>query len=179
VNAADAGDGDYELRLLRARLDAHPRDLKVRLELAEHYQKRGFTEIAIEHGRLACERAPESDEAHVALAKMLRGAGRSSDGAVVLKAYTAAQTGAGASVLGMVGNARKTTGTTGKRGKRLTARPCSRTGRDEFHNNLGYCLLRQGRHGEAAAEFRAALKLQPHSAFCREQPGFGPHRAKG
>ena len=70
ANAADAGDGDYNLNLLRARLDANPRIFKTRLELAQYYLRAGYPELALEHVRLACKRAPDSVEAHVALAKM-------------------------------------------------------------------------------------------------------------
>src|SRR5438309_2073572 len=48
VNAIDAGDGDYEAKVLRARLNADPQDLSARLELARHYWKAGFPEVAIE-----------------------------------------------------------------------------------------------------------------------------------
>jgi thioredoxin-like negative regulator of GroEL len=103
VNAVDAGDGDYELKTLRAQLDANPLDLKARLELAKHYQKQGFPEVAIEHCRLACERAPDSDEAHVALAKMLRDSGKAAEGGAVLTAYTAKHDKAGVSVWAWLG----------------------------------------------------------------------------
>src|SRR3954467_1286647 len=79
ANALDAGDGDYQLRTLRSKLDRNPSDLAARLELAERYSRLGFPEIAIEHGRLAVERAPDSEEARLSLAKMLRAAGRSAE----------------------------------------------------------------------------------------------------
>src|SRR5271157_1425770 len=79
MNAVDAGDGDYGAKVLRAKLDANPQDLNARLELARYYQRAGFPEIAIEHCRLACERAPESAEAHLALAKMLRTDGKTAE----------------------------------------------------------------------------------------------------
>ena len=66
---------DQTVRRIRARvakLEANPSDLSARLELARHYQKAGFPEIAVEHGRLAVERAPESADAQIALAKLLR-----------------------------------------------------------------------------------------------------------
>ena len=34
--------------------------------------------------------------------------------------------------------------------------------RDDLQNNLGYCLLEQGRKAEAAEAFRAALALNPN-----------------
>jgi len=163
INAVDAGDGDYEVKLLRARLDADPRDLKTRLELAHRYQSLGFPEVAIEHCRLACERAPESDEAHIALAKMLRDDGRTSEGAKVLTDYTARRPDASAAVWAWLGLIDDAAGA-GKAGeaahrKALALAPS----RDDFHNNLGYCLLLQNKKKEAAEEFRAALKLNPAS----------------
>jgi Flp pilus assembly protein TadD len=171
VNAVNAGDGDYELRVLRARLDANPLDLTARLELAGSYQKLGFTEVAIEHGRLACERAPDSDDAHIALAKMLRDAARSPEAAGVLSAYTSSHAGAGAAVWAWLGLLQDDTGDwkTGEAAHRraLALDPQ----RDDFHNNLGYCLLRQGRKEEAAGEFRAALKLHPRSVIAENNLG--------
>jgi Flp pilus assembly protein TadD len=163
VNAVDAGDGNYEVKVLRARLDANPLDLSVRLELAEHYRKLGFTEVAVEHCRLACERAPESDEAHVALAKMLRESGKAAEGAQTLSVYTLRRPDAGVSVwawLGLLSDE----GEDWKAGeaayrKALTLAP----ERDDLHNNLGYCLLREDRKAEAAEELRTALRLNPHS----------------
>jgi hypothetical protein len=45
ANAADAGDGDYNLNTLRARLNANPLDFKTRLELAQYYQRTGYPEF--------------------------------------------------------------------------------------------------------------------------------------
>ena len=142
INAVDAGDGDYEVKMLRAKLDADPRDLNTRLELARRYQKLGFPEVAIEHCRLACERAPDSDEAHIALAKMLREQGRTAEGAKVLAEYSAKRD-ANVTVLAWLGLISDEAGEL-KAGeaahrKALALAP----GREDLHNNLGYCLLRQ------------------------------------
>jgi Flp pilus assembly protein TadD len=162
INAVNSGDGDYELRTLRAKLDANTNDLATRLELARRYQKLGFYEVAIEHCRLACERAPESDEAHIALAKMLRDAGRPAEGVTVLANYTKTHT-ENATLWAWLGLMRDVTGEW-KAGeaahrKALALAP----GRDDLHNNLGYCLLRQNKKKEAVEEFRAALKINPAS----------------
>jgi Flp pilus assembly protein TadD len=171
LNAVDAGDGDYELRVLRARLDSNPLDLAARLELAGRYRKLGFMEVAIEHGRLACERAPDSDEAHIALARMLRDAERYPEAVKVLSAYTSSHAGAGSPVWAWLGLLQDDTGDwkAGEVAHRKALALDPR--RDEFHNNLGYCLLRQGRPEEAAGEFRAALKLHPHSVFAENNLG--------
>src|SRR5262245_475623 len=52
-NAIDAGDGDYEIQTIRQKMVANPDDLQLRLQLAQHYRKRGYPEVAIEHYRLA------------------------------------------------------------------------------------------------------------------------------
>jgi Flp pilus assembly protein TadD/uncharacterized membrane protein (UPF0127 family) len=170
VNAVDAGDGDYELKALRAKVDSNPQDLTARLELALRYQKLGFPEIAIEHLRLACERAPASDEARIELAKMLRNAGRPAEAAALLTDYTAKHE-AGAQVWAWLGLLRDDAGDwkSGEAAHRkaLALEP----GHDDLHNNLGYCLLKQGREKEAAEEFRAALRINPHSVIARNNLG--------
>jgi len=165
INAVEAGDGDYTLRMLRAELDRDAKNLTARLALADRYQKLGFTEVAIEHCRLACERAPDSDEAHIALAKALREASRTPEAADIIAKYSASRASAGPAVWAWLGMLRDDLedwkgGETAHR-KALALDPA----RDEFHNNLGYCLLRQGKNDEAAAEFRAALRLHPHSVI--------------
>jgi Flp pilus assembly protein TadD len=171
VNARDAGDGDFDLKALRARVDADPRDLKARLDLARHYQRAGFPEIAIEHCRLACERAPESVEAHVALAKMLRADGKSGEALTELAKFAAGATDGGVEMWAWLGllqdeSGRWPEGEASHR-KALALAP----GRDDLHNNLGYCLLRQDRKEEAAEEFRTALKLNAQSATARNNLG--------
>jgi Flp pilus assembly protein TadD len=111
------------------------------------------------------ERAPDSDDAHTGLAKLLRDNGRAAEGAEMLAAYTSSHVSAGASAWAWLGLLRDDAedwkaGETAHR-QALALAP----GRDDLHNNLGYCLLRQGRREEAATEFRAALKLHPHSAI--------------
>jgi Flp pilus assembly protein TadD len=165
LNAVQGADGDTALNALRARLDANPKDLSARLALADRYTQLGFSEVGIEHGRLACERAPESDEAHIALAKMLRTDSQVSEAAKMLTAYTSSNAASGAPVWAWLGLVRDEAedwkaGEAAHR-KAVALLP----GRDEFHNNLGYCLLRQGKRSEAAFEFRAALKLHLHSVI--------------
>ncbi len=163
INAVETGDGDYELKTLRAKLDANPGDLATRLELANRYRKLGFFEVAIEHCRLACERAPDSDDAHIALAKALRDDGRAAEGAKALAEYSKRHEGS-VSVWAWVGLMQDAAGEW-KAGeaahrKALALAP----GRDDLHNNLGYCLQKQNRKKEALEEFREALKINPKSA---------------
>jgi Flp pilus assembly protein TadD len=170
ANARDLGDGDYDAKVLRARLDADPRDLKTRLDLARHYQKAGFPGIAIEHCRLACERAPESVEAHVTLARMLRADGKASEALAVLTAF-AAQHESEAEVWAWLGLLHDETGDW-QAGESAHRRAVDLApARDDFHNNLGYCLLREGRATQAAEEFRAALRLNGQSVTARNNLG--------
>ena len=171
INAVNAGDGDYELRRLRAQIDAKPQNLTVRLELARHYQQLGFPEIALEHLRLACERAPDSDDAHLALAKFLRDSDRAREAATMLTIYTGIHAQPSAGVWAWLGLLQDDLEDwqAGESAHRKSL--ALDAGRDEFHNNLGYCLLRQGKPQDAAAEFRIALKLHPHSEIAENNLG--------
>jgi Flp pilus assembly protein TadD len=170
VNAVDAGDGDFEARTLRAKVEANPSDLKARLELARHYQRAGYPEIAIEHGRLACERAPESVEAHVALARMLREEHRPAEGAKELQKFAATHEKA-VQVWGWIGLLQDEAGDW-KAGEAAHRKAVElEPGRDDLRNNLGYCLLRQGRNEEAAAEFREAVRINPQSLIASDNLG--------
>lgn len=170
VNATDAGDGDYQLRVLRARIDANPADIPARLEIAERYQQLGFPEIALEHARLLLERAPDSEDAYVSLARIQRDADHSLDAERALVKFTATHD-ASSRIWAWIGLLRDDRGDW-KNGeiahrKALALSP----DHDDLHNNLGFCLLQQGRKDEAAAEFSAALKLNPRSVIARNNLG--------
>jgi Flp pilus assembly protein TadD len=166
----DAGEGDLEIKALRARLDADPANLTTRLELARRYQQKGFPDIALEHLRLAVERAPESADAAVALATLLRDTGRAADGAASLTAF-AAKHQPNLEVWAWLGIMRDDAGDW-KGGEAAYREALALApGHDDLHNNLGYCLLRQGRKNEAESEFRAALQLNPHSVIARNNLG--------
>jgi Flp pilus assembly protein TadD len=165
LNAVQSADGDFALTSLRARLDANPRDLDTRLALADRYVQLGFNEVAIEHLRLACERAPDSDEAHIALARMLRADSQTAEAGKMLAAFTVSYPAAGAAVWAWLGLVRDD-GEDWKAGEEAHRKALALApDRDEFHNNLGFCLLRQGKRTEAATEFRTALRLHPHSVI--------------
>lgn len=170
VNAQNGGDGDYQLQTLRARLDANTGDITARLEIAERYQTLGFTEIALDHARLLIEKAPDSEDARIALARFLRDGDRSTEAERGLTTF-AEKHDASARLWAWVGLLRDDLGRwkdgeTAHR-KALALAP----DHDDLHNNLGYCLLQQGRRDEAAAEFNAALRLNPHSVIARNNLG--------
>ena len=166
-NAADLGDGDYDIRILRQRMAKEPDNLEVRLALARRYQAVGSTELALEHYRLAADRFPESAEVHLLLAKSLRRAGSRGEAASVLQAFLRAhpqQSPDFASLLGILLDEQKQWAE-GERSHReaLALAPKS----DSLHNNLGYNLLMQGKNEAAAGEFQEALKLNAHSEVAR------------
>ncbi len=174
VNAVELPDGDLELKLLRRKVTDNPTDLKARLALVNYYRERGFGEIAAEHLRLACERTPDSAEAHVELARLLHRQGDLEESLAVVKTFAEKYPAAAAQSvevwawLGLLQDESKDfkAGEAAHR-KALALAPK----RDDLHNNLGYCLLEQGRKEDAAAEFREALKLNKNSVFARDNLG--------
>lgn len=166
-NAVDAGDGDFVARSLRQKMMADPDNLAVRIELARHYQERGYKEIALEHFRLAAARFPNSAEAQLMLARALRDAGMRGEAAAGLAMFLGAhpqESPAFAAWLGILqddlGQWRE-----GEASHRAALELASSA--DYLHNNLGYNLLMQNKRDEAASEFRIALKLNPKSVVAR------------
>ncbi len=168
VNAIDAGDGDYSVKVLRARVDADPRDLAARLELARNYRKAGFPEVSLEHLRLACERAPESEEAHLALAKGLRESHRPAEAALILRTFSESHSlGSSVEVWAWLGVLEDEAGDW-KAGEAAHRKALGlQPRRDDLLNNLGYSLLGQKRNAEATEIFREALKVNPRSLIAR------------
>lgn len=166
-NARDAGDGDYALTALRARVAAEPSNVPIRLELAKLYRERGFPEMAVEAGRLTVERFPDSVEAQLALVRSLYEMKRPVEALAVLDARPRNV----AEYHSWVGLVRDSTaawdaGEPAHR-KAISLAPAD----DALHNNLGYNLLMQKKHAEAAAEFREALRLNPASQVARNNLG--------
>jgi len=170
INAIDAGDGDLQAGILRARVEANPADTNARLELARYYQRAGFPEVAVEHLRLACERDPESSVAHISLAKILRQEQRPIEAASVLRTFSERH-GDDVEVWAWLGVLEDEAGNW-KAGEAASRRAIALAPkRDDLRNNLGYCLLDQGRKAEAAEAFRAALEINPKSAIARNNLG--------
>jgi Flp pilus assembly protein TadD len=166
-NAKDAGDGDYALKTLRARVAADPDNVPVRLELANAYRERGYPEIALEVGRLAVARFPESADAQYALVRTLFELKRPDEALATL----AARPRDTAEYHTWVGLVRDSTGAweAGEPAHRKAVELAP--AQDVAHNNLGYNLLMQKKHAEAAAEFREALRINPASQVARNNLG--------
>ena len=171
ANAADAGDGDTIARALRQRMAADPSDLKPRMELARHYEEIGVPELAAEHYRLASQLMPDSAEAAVSHARMLRQLDLPAQALQTLAKFQSTHPAGSYEVLCWLGvlqdEAEEFTKAEASYRAALLLNPKS----DSLHNNLGYNLLLQKRPAEAAAEFRRALSISPHSQIARNNLG--------
>jgi len=174
-NAVNAGDGDIEIRELRDRVIANPENISARLELGRAYEKRDYPELALDHYRLAADRAPDNAEAFLLVAKSLKRTGHVEDAAAVLGRFTVAHPQSSAEMYSWLGIFLDQTGDylAGEKAHRtaLAVAVQAKQDRDYLHNNLGYSLLKQGRTEDAALEFRAALKLNPRSVIARDNLG--------
>jgi tetratricopeptide (TPR) repeat protein len=170
-NAVDAGDGDYQLRVLREKVAAQPDNIPVRLELAQAYRERGYHEVALEISRLAVARFPQSGEAQLALVRDLRDVNRRPEAITGLESFLKAHPESGAEFYSWLGILRDESGLwplgEPAHRKALELTPAV----DYLHNNLGYNLLMQKKNEEAAQEFQEALKLNPGSQMARNNLG--------
>jgi len=166
-NAVDAGEGDYELRVLRDRVAAEPENIAVRIELAKAYRERGYPEIALEISRLAVARFPESGDAQLSLVRDLRAVNHRADAVSGLEAFLKAHPAASPEYWSWLGILRDESGLwpAGETAHRKAIEVAPAV--DSLHNNLGYNLLMQKKHGDAAAEFREALRLNPANEMAR------------
>jgi len=170
-NAVDAGDGDYQTKVLRQKVTAEPENLNARLELAAAYRENGHADLAVEHCRLASERFPESAAARLCLARSLRAANLRKEAVEGLESFLKAHPQNSPEGLAWVGILRDEMnqlelGETAHRSA-LALAPSS----DYLRNNLGYNLLMQGKHQQAAEEFREALRINPQSQVARNNLG--------
>jgi tetratricopeptide (TPR) repeat protein len=170
-NAVDAGDGDFQLRILREKVAAEPENVAIRLELARAYSARGYHEVALEMSRLAVARFPQSGEAELALVRDLRSVKRREEAIGSLEGFLKVHPESGAAFYSWLGILRDESalwplGEPSHR-KALELAPEA----DYLHNNLGYNLLMQKKSEEAAREFREALKLNPGSLIARNNLG--------
>jgi len=170
-NAVDAGDGDPRLRTLREKVAAEPDNIPVRLELAQAYRERGYHEVSLEISRLAVARFPQSGAAQLALVSDLRDVNRRGEAIASLESFLQAHPDSGAACYSWLGILRDESGLwpmgEPAHRKAIELNPAA----DYLHNNLGYNLLMQKKHEEAAREFQEALKLNPGSQMARNNLG--------
>ncbi len=171
-NALDAGDGDYQLKRLREKVIAAPSDLTFRLDLASAYEAKGYPELALDHYRMAAEKFPDNAEPELRLARCLVSSGHAAPAIAVYADFLASHESAAPLYSAWLGIMRDDTGDW--KGGETAHRDALRRAElfhqdfDYLHNNLGFCLLSQGRATEAAEEFRRALKLNPSSEIARD-----------
>jgi Flp pilus assembly protein TadD len=170
-NAIDAGDGDYQLRILREKLAAEPDNIPIRVEMAKAYFDRGYPDVALEVCRLAAARFPESGEAQLALVRALRDMNRRTEAIDGLVEFLKVHRQTGPQYFSWLGILRDESGLwplgEPAHRKALELAPSL----DYLHNNLGYNLLMQKKYAEAAGEFREALKLNARSPVARNNLG--------
>lgn len=171
ANAMDAGDGDLTVRLLRARMEAEPDNLSIRLQLAARYEASGFPEVAREHYRLATARFPDEAGPVLELAKSWRRSGDLRQAVKALEQFPQPGRSAPAEVYAWQGIlldelAQYTQAEAAHRKAIALSAPQS-----YLHNNLGQNLLLQGRAEEAAVEFRRSLELDRQSEIARNNLG--------
>jgi len=159
-------DGDLQLEKLRRRVLENPMDNAARLELARYYDANGQKDFALEHYRIMGARHPEDE----LFARLQAQAARATDPAgalLVLREFAARYPVEQADTYSMLAILEDETGALAAgeelHRKALELDPKS----DRLHNNLGFNLARQGKHGEAVEEFRRALVLNKKSPVAR------------
>ena len=171
LNAVDAGDGDYEVRVLREQLAKDEENLQVRLGLADLYERRGFPELALEHNRFASGKFPHSEQVQLRLAKSLSKLGQNKEAAQRLEGFLKIHPAASPalpSMLGILWDREKQYAL----GEVAHRRALDLDPRQEaLHSNLGYNLYLQNRADEAVAELQRAVELNPRSEFARNNLG--------
>ncbi|HEV3201944.1 MAG TPA: tetratricopeptide repeat protein [Bryobacteraceae bacterium] len=170
-NAVDAGDGDYQLRVLREKVAADSESVPARLDLAKAYQERGYPDIALEICRLSASRFPDSGEVQLALVRSLHEMRRLKEAVEGLETFLKQYPQTAPEYFSWLGILRDETGqwAEGEPAHREALKLSPPT--DSLHNNLGYNLLMQKKNGDAAAEFREALKLNPRSQVAHNNLG--------
>ncbi|MFN7921202.1 MAG: hypothetical protein U0Q16_13970 [Bryobacteraceae bacterium] len=161
-------DEDFLLHQLRRKVAAEPRNVALRLELAQRYETLGNQEVALEHFQAASVLEPSNGGLAMTLAKAYRRQEMAGDAAATLTRFVAANPDAPGPYWSWAGILAD------EAGQYVEAEEFHRQAiyRSEnaeafLHNNLGHNLLLQGRRGDAANEFRKALALQPRLEIAR------------
>ena len=170
-NATDAGDGDPQLRALRTRLAADPKDLDARVLLARLYKDRGLPDLALEHYRLAAAQFPDSAIVHIELAKMLRQMDVPQEALRVVKSFLETQPQSNWEALSLEAVLEDEEGSFADAESAHRAAVALQPERSALHNNLGYNLLSQGKVDAAVIEFRRAVELDPKSEIAHNNLG--------
>jgi Tfp pilus assembly protein PilF len=170
-NAADAGDGDLELRRLRQFLAANPSNPDARILMARYYDSHGLPDLALEHYRLAAAQFPESPAIAIALAKTLRSMGEPTESVRTLREYAARQSHANWEVLSLEGILEDEQTHYAAAESAHRAAVAAAPERSDLHNNLGYNLLTQKRTDAAIEEFRRAIELDGKSEIAHNNLG--------
>ncbi len=162
-HAVDAGEGDLELRGLRQRLASDANDLDARILLARLYARRGYSDLALEHYRMAASQFPNAPVAVISLAKALRDMDEPQEALRAVEAYQSTHADGNWELLSLAGVLYDEQGDLKHAEAAHRAALALDATRGSLHNNLGYNLLLQGKPEAAAAEFRRALELDPRS----------------
>lgn len=172
-NAINAGEGDLQLRALRKRLAANAEDLDARLLLARLYLRRGLTDLALEHYRLAAAQFPDSVVVALDLAKTLRQMGEPVVALKTIKEHLAKYPSAGGNweLLSLEGILEDEQGRLAEAEASHRAALALEPGLSALHNNLGYNLLLQAQPGRAASEFHRAIEIDPRSEVAHNNLG--------
>ena len=161
--AADAGEGDLELRTLRQRLAANAKDLDAHMALAHYYAERNLPDLALEHYRLAATQFPDSVPVTLALAKTLLQMGEPNEALKALRDFEGRHPSGSWDVLSLEGILEDQRGQSTDAEKSHRAALALAPDQSALHNNLGYNLLSQKKTDAAIAEFRQAIELDPKS----------------
>ncbi|MBK5295439.1 MAG: tetratricopeptide repeat protein [Acidobacteriia bacterium] len=173
ANAVEVGEGDYQLRQLRARMAADPGNLDLRLELAARYESMGFEEVALEHYRLAAQSFPDHPGLEMKLARSLRQHGMAKEALQSLEGFLRRHPDSRyAGLRSWAGILSDDLGEW-KAGEKYHRAAIAQSEQPQtaLHNNLGHNLLQQGNKKEAAQEFRRSLELDSRNEVARNNLG--------
>lgn len=165
-NAVRAPNGDLDLERLRQRVIDDPADTVARIELAAYYDRIGMKELALEHYRLIGVRRPEDENAHLRYAQQVRET-NPNEARRELTEFLAAYPARLADTYSLLAILEDQAGDL-KAGEALHRKAVDLAPKsDRLHNNLGFNLAQQSRHGDAIKAFRKALELNGKSEVAR------------
>jgi Flp pilus assembly protein TadD len=165
-NAVLAGEGDAEIQALRKRLLDSPRDTSLRRRLAQRFESAGYSDLALEHLRLAHEYSPNDKPLALDLAEALLNQRLDHQAQTLLAALAAGQDLSPAELsrcailLDRAGQL--------PLGERLHRDALAAVRNSpEYANNLAFNLMLQKRAVEAEAIWRNLLAAKPANTTAR------------